>query len=122
MLTKLDYTQQILKFLPEHLRMSDEDGLRTFWQDPRPDSGFRLTFAGYQALKHIHIDHYTFDVAPPIVITKPSLLLTLNKKLTSPYFIAAGKSPCIVFFGSKEATLYSLYGDINKFASSLARY
>lgn len=122
MLTKLDYTQQILKNLPDNLRMSEEEALRTFWQDPRTDSGFRLSYSGYKALKFLQIEHYAFDVPPGAVIARPSALLTLNRKMLSPYFIGIGKNPCIVFFGSKEATLFSLYGDINKFISSLSRY
>jgi hypothetical protein len=101
--------------------MPEEDALITFWQDPRHEGGFRLTFAGYQALKNINIDHYKFDV-PQSTIVSPGALLTLNRKLTSPYFLNVGKNPCIVFFGSKEATMYSLYGDVNKFIHSLLQY
>lgn len=122
MLSKLDYTQQILKHLPESLRLPEEDALKAYWQDPRPEGGFRLTIAGYQALKKLQIDHYIFDVESTSIIVSPSALLTLNRKLTSPYFLTVGKNPCIVFFGSREATMYSLYGDVRKFISSLAQF
>ena len=122
MLSKLDYTRQILKHLPEHLRMSDDDALKTFWQDTRPEGGFRLTFAGYKALKNLEVDHYIFDIPPNTIIVSPSALLTLNKKLTSPYFLGVGKNPCIVFFNSKDATMYSLYGDVNKFIRSIRQH
>ena len=121
MLTKTDYTKKILDYLPDNLRMPDDEALRTFWQDPRPDSGYRLTHAGYQALKLLDLEHYSFDI-PSATPANPNTLLVLNKKLTCPYFIGLGKNPCIVFFGAKEATLYSLYGEVNRFVNSISKY
>ena len=35
--------------------------------------------------------------------------------------ISLGKKPKLLLFGSREATMYSLYGDIDKFLKGLAR-
>ena len=91
MLSKADYTRQILEQVPEQARIEFDYAIQAWWQDIRPDSGFI---------------HY----------------ITLNKKLTSPYFLSLGKKPQIILFGSKEATMYSLYGDIERFVQSLSQY
>jgi hypothetical protein len=51
----------------------------------------------------------------------PGRLLTLDRKLTCPYYISLGKKPKLLLFGSREATMYSLYGDIDKFIKGIAR-
>ena len=121
MLSKLDYTQQILKQMPDHVRLSEEDALILWWQDIRPEGGLRLTPEGCVLLKQLGIAAYEFDV-PPSTPARASTLLILNRKLTCPYYITIGKKPKLTLFGSKEATMYSLYGDVNKFISALQRF
>ena len=121
MLSKLDYTQQILKQLPADERLSEEDALASWWQDIRPDGGLRLSPEGCVVFNFLNISSYEFEV-PPSTPAQAGTLLVLNKKLTCPYYLKLGKAPKIVFFGAKEATMYSLYGDINKFVSALKRF
>lgn len=121
MLSKADYTQQILNQVPAEARIEFDHAMQAWWQDIRPDSGFRLTYAGFKAFKDVGIEHYEFDV-PPSTPARPIHFITLNKKLTCPYFLSLGKKPQIILFGSKEATMYSLYGDIERFVQSLSRY
>lgn len=121
MLSKLDYTQQILKQLPADKRLSEEAALALWWQDIRPDGGLRLSPEGCVVFNYLNISSYEFDV-PPSTPARANTLLVLNKKLTCPYYFKLGKAPKIVFFGSKEATMYSLYGDIDKFVAGLTRF
>lgn len=121
MLSKLDYTQQILKQLPVDDQLSEDYALSLWWYDIRPDSGLRLSAEGCIVFGLAGIVSYEFDV-PLDTPAKPVTLLVLNKKLTCPYYIAVGKKPRLVLFGSKEATMYSLYGDVNKFIASINRY
>lgn len=121
MLSKLDYTQQLLKQLPVNDCPSEEDALSMWWQDIRPDGGLRLSAEGCVLFGRLKITSYEFEI-PPNTPARPSTLLILSNKLTCPYYIAIGKKPRLVLFGSKEATMYSLYGDINKFISAINQH
>ena len=120
MLSKADYTQKILEQVPEQARIEFDYAMQAWWQDIRPDSGLRLTYAGFKAFKQVGIVGYEFAV-PATVLAKPKQLIALNKKLTCPYYLSIGKDPKVVLFGSKEATVYSLFGDITKFVNMLSR-
>lgn len=120
MLSKVDYTQKILEQVPEEARIELDYALQAWWQDIRSDAGLRLTYAGFKAFKQVGIVCYEFDV-PATVLAKPKQLIALNKKLTCPYFLSTGKKPQVVLFGSKEATVYSLFGDIERFVNMLSR-
>jgi hypothetical protein len=121
MLSKLDYTQQLLKQLPEDGKPSEEVALLIWWQDIRPDGGLRLSAEGCVLFNRLNITAYEFEI-PVGAPVQANTLLVLNNKLTCPYYIVHGKRPKLVLYGSKEATMYSLYGDIRKFINSLARY
>jgi hypothetical protein len=121
MLSKLDYTQQILKQLPEGVRPSEDYAVSVWWQDIRPEGGLRLSPEGCVVFKQVGITPYEFEV-PPGTPTRANTLLILNRKLTCPYYITLGKKPKLILYGSKEATMYSLYGDVNRFIKGLNQY
>lgn len=118
MLSKLDYTQQLIKQLPVDDRPTEEDALSMWWQDIRTDGGLRLSLEGCVIFNQLGIASYEFEI-PPGTPARAGTLLILSNKLTCPYYIAIGKKPRLVLFGSKEATLYSLYGDINRFIAAI---
>ena len=120
MLNKAEYTQKLLEQVPESARLEFDYAMQSWWYDIRPESGLRLTVAGFKAFKELGIVHYEFSVPAP-VLAKPKQLITLNKKMTCPYYLTIGKDAKIILFGSKEATVYSLFGDINKFVNMLTR-
>jgi hypothetical protein len=120
MSNKLSYTQQLLTQLPEDERPSEEDALSAWWQDIRPEGGLRLSSEGCVIFNRLGISKYEFDV-PAHTPSRADVLLVLNKKLECPYYFVLGKKPRLVFFGSKEAMMYSLYGDITKFVNGLRR-
>lgn len=121
MLTKIDYTQTILSQLDDKNRIELDEAMQSWWQDIRPNSGYRLTFHGFKAFKDAGLVHYEFEV-PPSIPARPFHFITLNKKLTCPYFLSLGKKPIFALFGGKEATMFSLFGDFEKFVQSLNRY
>lgn len=53
----------------------------------------------------------------------PRNLITLDRKMTCPYAIVRTKSPRakLIMFGSKEAVMATLYGDIEMWIQSLSR-
>jgi len=43
-------------------------------------------------------------------------LVMLDQRLQDPYFLQVDKrEPCVKFYGSKEAFMANLYGDLEKF-------
>lgn len=117
MLSKRDYTRQIIKQLPAGT-WEEDYALSVWWQDIRPEGGLRLSPEGCTVFIRLGIDRYEFEI-PPDTSVRTGVLLILSNKLTCPYYIVVGKKPKLILFGSKEATMYSLYGDINRFIAAI---
>ena len=121
MFNKAEITRRVLELLPESDRPSYDDARQWWWQDPREDSGLRLTLAGFDVLATINeFETHCFDI-PPATPAKPSQLITLNRKLDCPYFIKLGKKPQLYVFGSQQAVMLAMYGDFLKFIKYLER-
>jgi len=118
MQNKQQLTQQLLNQLPSDDRPSFEWALKSWWQDYRDDGGLRLSISGYDTFRFLSIEQYEFDF--PKVLS-PSLLMTLNRKLDCPYYLKAGKTPKLIIFGSQQAIMYAMYGDLEKFLRYLDR-
>jgi len=111
-------TQQLLNQLPADDRPSFEWALKSWWQDLRDDGGLRLSISGYDTFTCLSIEQYEFNF---IKVLSPSLLMTLNRKLDCPYYLKAGKTPKLIIFGSQQAIMYAMYGDLEKFLRYLDR-
>jgi hypothetical protein len=116
---KLKLTQTILAELPEEHGMDVNTAMKVFWYNIRANGGLRLTELGYFTFKKVlDIESYTMEID----WTKfdRMTILKLDRKLQMPYYIEVKKKiPMnIVFFGSKEAMLARLYGDLDKFLSN----
>jgi len=111
-------TQQLLTQLPVDNRPGLEEALKAWWQDPRDDGGLRLSISGYDTFKFLSIEQHAFDFTK---VLSPSLLMTLNRKLDCPYYLKAGKTPKLIIFGSQQAIMYAMYGDLEKFLRYLDR-
>lgn len=120
MLTKQSITQQILTGLPEDDRPSYDEACKSWWMNFRDGGGFRLTNAGYMALSTWDFETYSFAV-PTNLVAISRHLLTLDKKLDCPYYIKIGKNPHIVLFGSRQAVMLAMYGDLEKWLKYLTR-
>jgi len=114
--SKLDITRELVK---QFDLWTIEDAMRAWWQTT--NEGWRLTHVGFDAFEQCELEHWDYEI-PPASRTQPMVLLTLDRRITRPYYIKAGKHPQLCFFDSKEAMLYALYGDINKFISNLKLY
>ena len=115
---KQQLTQKLLNQLPADDRPSFEWALKSWWQDLRDDGGLRLSISGYDVFKFLSIEQYEFDFTK---VLSPSLLMTLNRKLDCPYYLKAGKTPKLIIFGSQQAIMYAMYGDLEKFLRYLDR-
>jgi hypothetical protein len=121
MLNKLTITKQLVKQLPVEEKPPVEQAMQRWWFNIRDNGGLRLTEDGYYVFQSLDVERYKFSL-PDRIALSGSFLLTLDKKLTCPYFINSGKEKYIILYGSKEATMLTIYGDIEKFISSLSQH
>lgn len=102
--------------LPEGHGMDIGTAMKVWFYNIRANGGLRLTELGYFTFKKVmdlesysmEIDWETFD---------RTTILKLDRRLQMPYYIEVNKKipKNIIFFGSREAMLARLYGDLNKF-------
>ena len=114
---KLKLTEQLVAQLPDQYRVSVETARTSWWFNIRPSGGMRLTALGVKVLKeYLNIQHYEYRIADPFAVNQKTIL-KLDRLLQEPYYIVTQKTyPIgILFFGSKEAMLVNLYGDLQKF-------
>jgi hypothetical protein len=97
-----------------------EEALAEWWKNPREDAGLRLSHDGFFIFSLAEIEGHKFQL-PPSIHAKASTLLTLDRKMTCPYYLTQGKAPEIYIYGGKEASLFALYGDVEKFLRGIAR-
>jgi len=112
---KLNFTQ---KLTAQSEIWTVTDAMEHWWQSPH--GGWRLTAVGFEAFEQYQLQHWDFET-PVAVQATAEVLLALDRKLTAPYYIKVGKKPRLCFFGSREAAMLALYGDIDRFVSALKR-
>ena len=77
----------------------------------------RLTGPGYMAfVKDFELEHYEYQIDDPTTFNQ-QMILDLDRKMQMPYYISATKGipKKIVFFGSREAVMVNLYGNLKQF-------
>jgi hypothetical protein len=117
MRNKNEFTSLLLNQLPQDERINSELARITWWKNIRNESGLRLTPEGRRIMKLLDIESYIFKITADRINQR--ILLLLDQRLQDPYFIFTDKRfPSIEFYGSKEALLVNLYGDLEKFLES----
>ena len=117
---KARLTEELVKQIPEEWRPSVNEARVSWWFNLRNNGGMRLTPIGFQALSHdLKLEQYHYTITDPLKFTQ-RMLLDLDRKLQTPYYIISEKKipKKIIFFGSREAMLANLYGDLNRFVES----
>jgi hypothetical protein len=117
---KFSITRRILEHLPEDDRPTYDEACKSWWMNFRDGGGMRLTNAGFMAFATCDLETYAFD-SPTSLAVISKHLLTLDKKLDCPYYIKIGKRPQIILFGSKQAVMLAMYGDLEKWLTFLDR-
>ena len=117
---KEELTRRLIDQLQGEDRPDFETALMAWWQDWRTDAGLRLSTEGRDLMDHLEYESYRFEI-PMVIAVIPRNLLILDKKLTCPYHIRLGKKPQLTLYGSKEATLFALFNDPDKFMALLAQ-
>ena len=121
---KLDIVQALMPTVPLPYQQSIESAMKTWWVNIRRDGGMRLTDLGYEVMHDLlHLESWELDLRDQErqIFTK-RLILDLDRKLEWPYYIQVNikrKVRRIVFFGSREAMMATLYGDLQQWLDSL---
>jgi hypothetical protein len=114
---KARLTQELVNCLPETRRISVESAMTLWWYNLRKSGGMRLTVAGHQTFVEVlDLQHYEYVIDNPILFNQQTVL-ELDRKMQMPYYIHATKGvpKKIIFFGSKEAVVINLYGNLQQF-------
>ena len=114
---KKQLTEQLVQQLDADLGITARLAMHTWWFNLRKTGGMRLTKTGYHAFKeYLDLTHYEFAVDDPTDFTQ-HLILDLDRKMQMPYYIHAVKGipKKVIFFGSREAIMINLYGNLKKF-------
>ena len=119
-MTRLEFVTHTLNLLGPDTEWTVESAMDQWWVDSRTHSGMRLTNAAQKIAKQTGQESWTFQI-PKSTPFLPRTLLVLNNHLTCAYWLELKRPPGIELFGSREATLFSLYQDINQFIRALGR-
>ena len=114
---KRKLTKELIALLPEEQRISLESAIPSWWFNLRRNGGMRLTGLGYQAFSEdLELEHYSYEIDNPLLFNQQTIL-KLDRKMQMPYYIHAvkGVPKKIIFFGSKEAVMINLYGNLQQF-------
>jgi hypothetical protein len=114
---KTKITQELIELLPDWKRISVESALPGWWFNLRKSGGLRLTSLGYEVfVQDLALEHYEYAIDNPMLFNQQTIL-DLDRKMQMPYYILAvkGMPKKIVFFGSKEAVMVNLYGNLQQF-------
>ena len=114
---KRQLTQLLIDQLPEHNRAPVDEIYPIWWQNLRSGGGMRLTDRGYDAFCNLlQLEHYYFPLAGLDLHT----VIAMDRKLQLPYYVEFRKrvSYNLILFGSQEAVLINLYGDLKKFLAA----
>lgn len=121
---KLEIITRLMPQIPESLQQSPDQAMVSWWANIRRDGGMRLTDNGYRIMHDIlKLESWQLDLADVEhqIFTK-RLILDLDRKLEWPYYIEVSmkkRRRRIVFFGSREAMMATMYGDLAQWLGSL---
>lgn len=113
---KKKLTEILLAQLDPELGITFDNAYTAWWHNLRAGGGLRLTKIGYLTFSNLlKLESYEFDLDPFDIDSK--LIIAMDRKLQQPYYIVTKKLMPVqlIFFGSKEAMMANLYGDIKKF-------
>jgi hypothetical protein len=114
---KKKLTAELIALLPESQAVSLDQAMRTWWFNLRKNGGMRLTGLGHNVLiDDLEMEHYTYNINDPLLFNQKTIL-KLDRKMQMPYYISATKGipKKIIFFGSREAVMVNLYGNLQQF-------
>ena len=126
---RLEIVQGLIGRVPEPYQQTVDTAMCTWWYNIRRGGGMRLTKLGYTILHDVlALESWSLDLGDPAGTDslRPRInkknILAMDRKLRWPYYLdfdARRKTKRIVFFGSKEAMMATMYGDLEPWLKSL---
>ena len=113
---KLKLVETVITHLPDGHSIDAKTAIKVWFYNIRANGGLRLTELGYFTFQKVaEIECYRMEINDQTFNRMTSL--KLDRKLQTPYYIEVKKkiATAIFFFGSREAMLAQLYGNLNKF-------
>lgn len=125
---KLEIVTRLRDSIPEKFQESIDQAMVTWWANIRKDGGMRLTNHGYKIMHDVlKIESWALDLSDTDEVgsTRSRIdkktILDLDRKLEWPYYLdfdARKKKRQIIFFGSREAMMATMYGDLKKWLAN----
>jgi hypothetical protein len=110
-------TEELVKQLDPDQGVTVKRAMRTWWFNIRKNGGMRLTSVGFTVFtKELDLAQYEFAITDPHEFNQ-HMILNLDRKMQMPYYISATKGipKKIIFFGSRDAVMVNLYGNLKQF-------
>jgi hypothetical protein len=116
---KESITQRVLDQLGPAADLDLETALQRWWVNLRATGGLRLTDLGREVFSSIAgYESFEFETSADILTGRN--LVALDRKMSEPYHLQKNrKTAVLTMFGSREAMMASLYGDIQRFIDNL---
>ena len=83
--------------------------LHSWWYNTRENGGMRLTSTGFAVMKRLKFEYWDFELPDNFARKNKRIILGLDRKLQFPYYYGQKR---LSFFGSQEAMMANLTGDI----------
>jgi hypothetical protein len=117
MLNKLELTAELIHHFSDAPTL--DEAMCTWWQSRGTHGGLRLTHVGYSVFAcNLELDSYTFEL--PEKFLTPKNLLAMDRHMTCPYYIMSHRRHNkLIMFGSRQAMMATLHGDLQRFIASL---
>lgn len=121
--SKQELTRQLSE-LTTNYPVDYDTAMKTWWWNRYSGNSLRLTVEGLLCLTNdLALATYNWKLEEPLRVT-PQILLKLDRKLESPYFVRfGGKKEMfiheLILFAEKEATYLNLVDDLHKFLDNL---
>jgi len=123
-LDRIKLTQEWLDQLDSEFRPDLDKAMLEWWRNIRHNGGLGLSDVGYAWLtQELELPHWRY-VIPHTSATSMSLQrqLTLDRHCPCVYwFRASSRHFELTLFDSREAVVYQLYGDLDRYLAALAR-
>ena len=113
---KKKLTESLVAQLDPELGITVDYAMNAWWHNLRGSGGLRLTEFGYKTFTQLlKLEHYNYSLEPFDLDSR--IIIAMDRRLRQPYYIVTKKTMPVqvVFFGSKEAMMANLYGNIKKF-------
>lgn len=115
---KQQLVSKIIALMEPGVAPTVKQAINLWFMNIRPSGGMRLTDCGYNVLTDMEFEFWPVEVPDLKNQIKPPQLLALDRKIQIPYYIDY-RHKRLVFFGSKDAMLMTLLGDLNDFIKKL---